>query len=83
LKVSFLQADRTNPFANPEVFTNDQVLVRLKDLQCDYLVLTSAWGFPLNVNLSNIRSFLSSTEAMISNEYYSVYDLGRLNRENT
>lgn len=78
LKVSFLQADRSNPFADPEVFTNDQILRRLKDLQCDYLVLTPAWGFPSNVNLPYIRNFVSSFEAMISNEYYSVYDVGAL-----
>ena len=77
-RISFLQSNRINPFADPGVFTNDQAIVRLKELNCDYLVLTSVWGFPSNVNLLKIKDFASSSQAMISNNYYSVYDVGSL-----
>jgi hypothetical protein len=78
LKISFLPANRINPFADPTISTNNQVGDRLKKLRCDFLVLTSAWGFPANVKTFMIRDFQASSKALISNEYYAVYDIVEL-----
>ncbi len=80
-KISFLPSNRVNPFADPAVLDNYQVVNRLKELRCDYLVVTSVWGLPSNVDLLKFKYFVAESKAMTSNDYYSVYDIGKL-REN-
>jgi hypothetical protein len=80
-KIFFLQANRINPFSDPEIGSNEQVISRLKEIRCDYLVLTTKWGFPKNMSLTKITVFVEAMSEIIENDFYSVYNLSQLEKE--
>ena len=80
-KILFLQANRINPFSDPKIGSNEQVISRLKQIGCEYLVLTTEWGFPKNVSLTKIGVFVGAMNEVIENEFYSVYDVSQLDKE--
>jgi hypothetical protein len=72
-----LPNDRRNPFFNPEVFSLDQIQKTFINLEIDYLLISTSWGWPTNANLELINEYQRANKdsLVFTSEGWAVYEI--------
>jgi hypothetical protein len=72
-----LPNDRRNPFFNPEILRFDQVQKILINLEIDYLLISTSWGWPANANLDLINEYQQTNQnsLVFVSENWKVYKI--------
>ena len=71
--------DRRNPFCNPGYISASEVSLNLKKLDLDFLLISSSWGWPKNMNINVLEDFrkLNRDSLVFQAEGWEVYELNK------